>query len=204
MIIELKQKNKELFEANFEILQNNNQIGNINIKGKLGSMEVKATGVFSNQELELNYKGERNGQYRPYNITIDKKEIGEIYQCNKKTGLFSSYDYIELLYNSKKYIEYSIGLGKEGGKLPIYLNDEQIAQIDTEAIIYDDLYNYKLYIMNNENALIAIIIACYNYINACFEPGVKQEKSIYKNYSKTFDKYLISKYNSDWIKNVKE
>lgn len=41
-----KQKNKELYSAEFEILENNNVIGNVYVKGKLGSMYVNIVGTF--------------------------------------------------------------------------------------------------------------------------------------------------------------
>lgn len=41
-------------------------------------------------------------------------------------------------------------------------------------------------------------------VNACYKPGVKAIESVKKNYSKTTNKDLISKYNSEWINKVKE
>ena len=44
----LKQKNKDLYSGEFEIIDNNQIIGNISFEGQLGSMEVSLNGSFYN------------------------------------------------------------------------------------------------------------------------------------------------------------
>lgn len=207
MIIDLRQKNKEIFEANFEIVSNDNILGSINIKGKLGSMETSLTGIYNNIPFELEYIGglfnkTKDRKFRPYQVIVSKNIVGKIYQKDKKTGLFSKYSYNELIYDNKFYKEYNIGLGTES-KCPIYLNDNQIAQIDIDTTIYNDLYNYKIYVKNNKDSLLPIIFACYMYINSGFKPGIKAEKSITKYYIKTKNKELNSKYNHEWINEMR-
>lgn len=206
MIIDIRQQNKKMFEANFEIVSNNNILGKINVKGKLGSMEVSLNGIYNNIPFEFKYNGDiliknKDKKYRPYLIIKNNDVIGEIYQTNKKTGLFSNYEYNKLIYYTETYKEYSIGLGTET-KCPIYMNDIQIAQIDTESIIYNDLHNYKIYVKNDDYALISIIFACYMYINTGFKPGVEVKESVTKYYNKTTNEELNSKYNPEWIKGI--
>lgn len=206
MIIDIRQQNKEMFKANFEIISNGNILGAINVKGKLTSMEVSLNGIYNNMPFELKYNvgflfKTKDKKYRPYQIIKNNDTIGEIYQTNKKTGLFSHYDYHELIYNNETYREYCIGLGNES-KCPIYLNDIQVAQINKDSIVYNDLHNYKIYIKDEKYSFVSILFVCYMYINACFEPGVEVKKSVVKYYSKTTNKELNSKYNPDWIKSI--
>lgn len=116
--------------------------------------------------------------------------------------MFSNYEYTELIYNNEIYKKYGIGLGTES-KCPIYMNDIQVAQIDTESIIYNDLHNYKIYVKNDNYSFVSIIIACYMYINAGFKPRVEVKKSVVKYYNRTINKELNSKYNPDWINEIK-
>lgn len=206
MLIEIIQKNKNLFEANFEIISNDNILGEINVKGKLESMEVSLNGIYNNIPFEFKYNGgvlfkTKDKKYRPYQIIKNNDTIGEIYQTNKKTGLFSNYDYNTLFYNNNIYNEYGVGLGNES-KCPIYLNDIQVAQINKDSIVYNDLHNYKIYIKEDKYSFISIIFACYMYINAGFKPGIEVKKSVVKYYNKTTNKELNSKYNPEWVKSI--
>ena len=206
MILDIKQQNKEMFEANFNIISNENILGSINVKGRLGSTEVSLKGFYNNLQFELkniNNLHEKNKNFKTYQIIVSGKKVGEIYQVDKKTSLFSKYSYNELNYEGKYYKEYGIGLGKEV-KNTIYLNENQISQINKETIIYNDLHNFKIYVKNDKYLLVAILFSCYMYINGCFKPGVKVKKSIVKCYNKTTNKELNSKYNPNWIKEIKE
>ena len=68
----------------------------------------------------------------PHKIKEDYRKV-EFFRVNKE------------LCNNEIYKEYGIGLGTES-KCPIYMNDIQVAQIDTEQIIYNDLHNYKIFL----------------------------------------------------------
>ena len=90
MIIDIIQKNKEMFEANFDIISNDNIIGSINVKGKLGSMEVSLNGSFNNVPFEFQYTGgllmkTKNNKFRPYQIIESDKQVGEIYCANQRS-----------------------------------------------------------------------------------------------------------------------
>lgn len=200
MIIDIKQKNKEIYEANFEIISFNNIVGFINVKGKLGTWKISLNGIYNNIPFEFKYKHlslrERIKKFKSYQIFVSGNRVGEVYQTDNKEGI--KYSYNELIYNGDCYKEYGISLGDVSKNL-IYLNDEQVAQIEKEDIVYNDLHNYRIYIKNNDYALVSIVIACYMYINACFEPGVKVTKSVVKYYDKTTNKELLSKYDPNWV-----
>lgn len=203
----LKQKVKDLFSGEFEIFNNNELVGNVSFEGKLNSMEANFIGTLFGKEFSLNCVNEiltgSNKKFRPYNIIENNAIVGEVYQTEYKKSVFSKYDYIKYFYNQKEYNLYSIGLG-EKGVCSLYYNEEQIAQINKDGIIYNDLHNYDIYSIDENSALIAILMSCYMYVNACYKPGVKAIESVKKNYSKTTNKDLISKYNPEWINKVKE
>lgn len=205
MVIDIIQKNKEMYEANFEIISYNNIVGTINVKGKIGTWKISLKGIYNNIPFEFKYKklGFKEGlkKFRSYQIFVSGNSVGEVYQTDNIEGI--KYSYNELIYNGDCYKEYGISFG-DVAKNPIYLNDMQVAQIEKEAIIYNDLHNYKIYIKNKDYALVSIIFACHMYINASFKPGIKVTKSVVKYYDKTTNKELLSKYDPNWVNELEE
>lgn len=203
----LKQKVKDLFSGEFEIFNNNELVGNVSFEGKLNSMEANFIGTLFGKEFSLNCVNEiltgSNKKFRPYNIIENNVIVGEVYQTEYKKNIFSKYDYIKCFCDQKEYNLYSIGLG-EKGVCSLYCNEEQIAQIEKDGIVYNDLHNYDIYSIDENSAFIAVLMSCYMYVMACYKPGVKVTESVKKNYSKTTNKELISKYNPEWINKVKE
>ena len=203
----LKQQSKDLFNGKFDILSKNEVVGTISFEGKLGSIEANFVGIIFGKDFSLKCENEiltgTNKKFRPYNIIVSDNIIGEVYQTEYKKNIFSKYDYIKCLYNQKEYNLYSIGLG-EKGVCSLYCNEEQVAQIEKDGIVYNDLHNYDIYSIDENSALIAVLMSCYMYVMACYKPGVKVTESVKKNYSKTTNKELISKYNPEWINGVKD
>lgn len=202
----LKQKIKELYNAEFEILKNNNVVGNVFFDGNIGSMETRITGTFYEKNFSLEFTNKilkgSNKKFRPYNIIENDSVTGEIYQTEFKKNIFSKYNYVKCIYENSEYNSYNIGLGNKGVNC-IYINDTQVSQIEKDGTVYNDLHNFEVYIKDNKYSLISIIFACYTYVNTCFKPGIKVTKSIVKNYNKTTNKELKSKYNQDWINEIK-
>ena len=202
----LKQINKDLYSAEFEILENDKVVGKISLQGKLGSMEASLDGSFYDKSFKLDFVNKflsgNDLKFRPYYIIENDNIIGEIYQtCFKKSILSESY-YTKCIYEQKDYTSYSIGLG-EKSVTTVYCNEVQISEIHKDGIVYNDLYIFELYADNREDAYITVLDAIYGYILGCYEPGIKVSKSVSKHYNKTTDKYLISKYDPEWIKNIK-
>ena len=82
----------------------------------------------------------------------------------------------------------------------IYKNDIQISKIEFSNVIYNDLHDYTIYIKDDDNIFISILLNYYLYVVEKFKPGVKATKSVVKYYQKDSNKDLISKYNPDWIR----
>ena len=99
---------------------------------------------------------------------------------------------------------YTVGLGKEGYKFPIYKGSEQIAQVEKDCVVYNDLHNYKAFI-KEEDYLNAVIYLCaYNYVTGPYEPGEKtysgKETTVYI----TTNKLIKEKYNPEFTKYIEE
>lgn len=60
MKVSINQTNKDLFSANFDIIENDEITGNLYLKGHLGTPEVKLTGKLFGKEFYM----ARNGQLR--------------------------------------------------------------------------------------------------------------------------------------------
>ncbi len=201
----LKQKSKDLFKAEFEILENDIVVGNIFLQGKLGSMEVELNLIIYNQNLSLKYSTDKTDKiikkFRPYSILQDNNIIGEMFQTEFRKNIFSKYDFNRCIYNNKEYNLYSIGLGKKSASV-LYSDNTQLAQIEKEGIVYNDLHNYNIYSIDKESASISVLMSIYMYISTCYKPGIKVKESVVKNYSKTTNKELLNKYNPEWIKSI--
>lgn len=198
----LKQKNKEMYSATFEILENDNVIGQAFIKRKFGSMDAIVDGTFHNKNFSLKFANKiltgSNKKFRPYNIIENENITGDIFQTVFRKNLFSKYEYIKCNYNEEEFKLYSIGLGDKSVCV-IYKNDIQISQIEFSNVIYNELYDYTIYIKDDDNNFISILLTCYLYIVGKFKPGIKVTKSVVKYYQKDSNKDLVSKYNPDWI-----
>ena len=198
----LKQKNKEMYSAEFEILENDSVIGQAFIKGKLGSMEAIVDCTFHNKNLSLKFANKiltgSSKKFRPYNIIENENITGEIFQTVFRKNFFSKYEYIKCNYNEEEFKLYSIGLGDKSVCV-IYENDIQISQIEFSNVVYNDLHDYTIYIKDDDNIFISILLNYYLYVVGKFKPGVKVSKSVVKYYQKDSNKDLISKYDPDWI-----
>ena len=75
---------------------------------------------------------------------------------------------------------------------------EQIAQIEKECVVYNDLHHYQVFAEDENAGLISLIFSMYMYINACYKPGVKASKSCSKTISVTKDPCLLEKYDPDF------
>ena len=203
----LKQKNKDLYSGEFEIIDNNQVIGNIYFKGQLGSMEVSLNGSFYDKSfffffVNKFFPGPKKN-FRPYNILENNNVVGNIFQSIIKNTLFLRSYYHLCTYNNKEYISYPIGLGKKTISA-IYCDNTQIAQIEHDNTVYNDLHNYTIYCESRDTAFISILIACYTYIIKAYKAGQKVISSKVISFDKTTNKYLLEKYNPNFVDNIKQ
>ena len=201
----LKQKNKDLYSGEFEIIENNQVIGNIYFKGQLGSMEVSLNGSFYDKSFSFEctnklFAGTKK-KFRTYNILENNNVVGNIFRSMIKNSLFLRTFYFNLTYNNKEYLSYQIGLGEKTISA-IYLDNNQIAQVEHNNTIINDLHNYEIYCEDKKTAYISIIIACYSYILGTYKPGQKSISSKSIAFEKTTNKYILEKYNPNFVQNI--
>lgn len=209
MILEIKQIRKELFEADFIVEVDNMVVGNMKLVGKLGHMEGTWTINFSGLSVSMTYgkvnlpKGEK--PFRPYDIYIEGKAVGTVYQTDiKEGGLFSKYSVHKVYINGGYYTLYPICFGEQGAKSPLYYNGNQVAEIHKSSIIYNELHEYRAYLNDKCYDLVCVILCCYSYVMGFFKPGEKPIMSVRKISFTDTNKYLLEKYNPDFISNLKK
>lgn len=212
MILDLIQTRKELFTAEFKILRGGVNVGNVFLKGTLGSMEaniiVNLFGVtyeLHRDTWQVSPDPKMIKYYRPYKVCIlpKTKQLGVVTYVERKIGWFKTRTYLSFTSGSDVYNGYALGMGKEGFKTPIYLKDKLIAEIDSDNVIDNERYKYSVYCKKNEYSVPAVLMAVYSYIIGGFNPGEKVYKSKRIVYSKTTDKFLVSKYDSEFTKGIR-
>ena len=210
MIIRVEQQVKNMWSALFHIFEDENRIGWFEVQGRMGSMEANILMEIFGKRYEMEYSGgkilkekripgTKDAIFRPYHIEYrDDRREGDVWQCDRKTGMLSIISFYQMEFDDKKYGLYPIGFGNEGGKHPVYCGDTQIAQVEKPAEVRDDLHNYTIYAVDSEAAARSVLLVAYMYVNANYKPGEKVTKSYVKCYSVTKSKTLLSKYDPEF------
>lgn len=203
MILQLIQNRKDLFAAQFEIRRGENVIGNVFLKGNAGTNEAHIQGNFYEMNFEMKREKCRNIEaksFRPYVVRQENAEIGAVYQTQHKLGIFKHVDFIQMTEKEKTYDLFPMSFGDEGGKCPVYCGQRQIAQIEKDCVVYNDLHEYQIFAEDEKSGFLALVFSLYMYVNACYKPGEKAYSSKSKTFSVTKEEYLLEKY-SPYFKN---
>ena len=208
MLYDIIQVSKEMFTAEFAVNKAHNQIGGFYVQGSLVSIDAEITGNLCGKRFVMKH-GNANSidakkPYRPYYISNNGMVNGVIYETESDGGWLKKYEFTQMQLRGMTYDLYSVALGKEGTKSLLYCGNRQIAQIDSESIVYNDLHNYRVYAVDEFSSEIAVMFAAYLYAIGPFEPGKKVKSSVTKYYSKTTNKNLLLKYNPNFIKSTVE
>lgn len=207
MVLSVMQKEKGLYSAQFVIERKGIEIGDVDLRGKIGSKEARIRGTLCSTEFNMMFDGQsafREKVFRPYSIQVEGKFVGDVCRKSQKDGIFKTFDYLHLEKNKDHYDMFPIGLGKLGGKNLIYSGNEQVAQIDIDCVIYDDIHKYKIFAVDEESSFISVLFCLYMYVIAGYKPGVKMSNSKVANRSVTTNKTLKGKYNPEFINSVSE
>lgn len=208
MVLDVMQVSKDLFSASFVIKHENTQIGNFSLQGRLGSMEAEIQGTIHEQFFKMSY-GKKDDldvahPFRPYLIYKGNIPDGTVYQTKFNGGFFKKFDYHQMNLNGMIFDLFPIGFGNEGSKSPIYNGNKQIAQIEKDCIVYNDLHNYRIFAEDSFASQVAIFFCIYMFVNAGYKPGEKAISSKVKIVSNTTNKLLKEKYNPDFIKKIEK
>ena len=201
MKVLIKQTNKDLFSANFDIIENDEIIGNLYLKGHLGTPEVKLTGKLFDKEFYMERAKQAKGKFRPYSISENNNIVGEVYQAEEKKGWFSSKAYTQCIYNGQEYNSYGVALINGKSIDAIFNNEKQIAQCENDTTIHEELYNFDIYCNTREEAFVSTLTVISRYIIGFYKAGEKVTKSVRTLYSSKLD--WADKYNPNWVKGLK-
>lgn len=212
MILDVVQTRKELREAEFKILRGGVNVGSAFLKGTLGSIDANVivdlfgvTYELHRDTWQVSPDPKMIKYCRPYKVGIlpRAKQLGVVTYVERKLGWFKTRTYLSFTSGSDVYEGYALGMGKECIKVPVYLKNKLIAEIDSDNIIDNECYKYRVYCKKNEYSIPAILMTVYFYVIGCFKTGEKVYKSKRIIYSKTTDKFLLSKYDSKFTKGIR-
>lgn len=205
MKVLVKQINKELFEANFDIIENDVVVGNLHLKGHLGTPEVKLTGKLYDREFYMERIKQSKGKFRPYSISENNNIVGEVYQAEAEQSwwkkMLSSKPYFKCVYNGQEYNSDAVAIVDNKVIAAIFNNEKQIAQCENDTTIYNELYNFDIYCNTTEEVLISVFIISFRYIMGYYKAGEKVTKSVRTMYSSKLD--WADKYNPNWVNELK-
>lgn len=108
-------------------------------------------------------------------------------------NLSSRYDHHKMTVTGLEYQLYPIGYGKGGYRNPVYQGNAQIALVEKDAVVYNDLHSYTITAADEQNIFISILFCCYMYTIGCYVPGEKVSQSVVKNFNKSTNKELLAK-----------
>ena len=160
MILDVVQTRKELREAEFKILRGCVNVGSVFLKGTLGSIDANVilnlfgvTYELHRDTWQVSPDPKMIKYYRPYNVSIlpRAKQLGVVTYAERKLGLFKTRTYLSFTSDSDISEGYTLGMGKEGLKMPVYLKNKLIAEIDSDNIIDNECYKYR--VSSNANGI---------------------------------------------------
>lgn len=197
MGISFEQVRKDLYAAEFRVLHGQTPIGQLRFQGRPASREGEWSGHLWGRSLRL-YPEPKCPGFRPYGIQVDGAAMGSVGIMDKKSGLFSRYQYHELCYDGEVYELYSVGLGKQGSAGCLYRGHTQLAQIDKAARVHDDLHRFEIFAEDEAAAFISVLMCCNMYTRGCYRAGEKVSSSVSTQVTVTANKVLLSKYDPDF------
>lgn len=193
------------FKANYQFLINNHTVSyaqidnNFTFGGTVSFNSFIDKSVYSlcySPALSLgNVKRNTDEKkYVPYSIMQGENQIGLI--CRKYAGRgLKKYEYFSVDINGNSFDVFEIGMGKEGIKYPVYSNNLQVALIEKDCEVRNNLDEYNICCADEFSALISYIVSLYIDMMFFAARGQQVSSSFSKTYSKTTNKELKSKYN---------
>lgn len=213
MKITIKQTNKGLHDATFVINVDGEDIGSVAYKGSVArwmcdifqitldncmSMQTSATEL---AEQAYCYEAGSKALF-PFK-TDDTTGTGYVGLASLQTGLFRRKSEFRCNHNGMLFVMHWLGLGKDGIKAPIYLDNDQIGIIRKQAEVENDLHTFEIEIYNvdyNSKAEVAtyvyptIYFTLFQWIRVYYKPGqvTTSGKSVhlFKSKQSDIDKYL--------------
>lgn len=205
MIFDIVQVEKTLFDASFKIIKDGESIGAIRVHGKLNSNYGFINGIFNDIKFSLRHMSNDNTFLNPgipFGVSVDKTGPGLIRSTTIGSKLFNRFNVQQLELDGLVYDTYSVGMGKEGNKKCIYQEDKQIALVESDSVVYDELYNFHVFAENERAALVSILTTIYTYTKSFFKQGELALSSISRNYALSLNKKLKEKYDPEFKRKI--
>jgi len=116
----------------------------------------------------------------------------------KRTKGFLGYYFFEMQLNNSVFLIYEVGLGKQGIKLPVYHQNQQVALIEKGTQTNNNLDSYSLCAIDAKTAQLMSLFCVYYDFMRFGNHGEVSVNSKQVTYVYTSNKKLKEKYNPDW------
>lgn len=217
MILDMIQLSKGLYTAEFVVNRGTEKVGSAFVQGKFTSREAEITCEFNGRSF-----GMRCGKRKDFQVRLPFRAY-VIKEGDALTGMVGSFSIpiggrrtigctqikkaVDLMGNdideaAASYTMYSLCL-RDGYKLPVYRGNEQIAQLEADKVVHDDLYPYRIYAKDADAALAAVQFGLYTYMYSDYKPGQKKVHYVEKYISpETKEPALLEKFHPDFARNM--
>ncbi len=197
---------KSAISANYEILKEQQIIYTASIPFKMTGYRISFHGIDQTQ-----YTLEREGFEVFRNNKSDNEKVidgcfikdssntvcGTI--CRKRTKGFKGYYFFELSFYDSVFQFFEIGLGKNGIKIPVYVENNQIALIEKGTCTIDNLDFYDILVKDENDAKIVSFFCVYYDFIRFGNHGQINTHSKKVSYLYTGNKKLLEKYDPNWF-----
>jgi len=205
----IKQTRRDEHMVAFDILENNEQVGNLHFQSKVDGFECAIYGMYKetsfNMQNGTHEKFVMSRKCNPYAVTFKEGRVGEIYREEVKKGLFNLHK--EKVYKMNKggysYISNHYGLGEDGHKFLVYKESEVISYISKDAVVTDNKHEFEIVTKEKFEIIPSIILCIYIYADTFFKKNDISTETV-KCVATTKDKEMIDKYEKDLQKLKKE
>lgn len=137
----------------------------------------------------------RQRRVNPYKIfDANQLDMGRIYMRASNNFFLFQYLFYEMCFDGITYNMYGVGLGKEGMKFPIYIDEKQIALIEKDPTVRNNLDQYSILMKDDSNLEAVWLLCSYLDLIEYANRGEIVKKYTEKTYAITTNKELKSKY----------
>ena len=199
MILRIEQTSKKAYKAEFRVLSEGHIVGSAVFTGRMASME----GIWNINIMGRQFGMERTRKvseksFRPYALSISGSPCGNVYLTEYKTGFFKPVvSHYRLNINGHKTDLFPVECG-DIVNYPVYYMDKQIALVEKQLTVYDDLHVFDVFALDENSAISAVLICFYMYSLAFYKAGEVPIKTVSKAYFVCKEKELLAKYDPDF------
>ncbi|MCL2109075.1 MAG: hypothetical protein FWH20_06995 [Oscillospiraceae bacterium] len=158
-----------------ELLYSGDDCGNVKYNAEIPLNFTDVTATFyhdgkvkyklcfdSDERIKNMFKLNSTFVSNPFNILdCNGGKVGHIFGKQTKSFWRGGYFFYEYNFCGCNYFAYSIGMGKEGIKIPIYNADCQVALIEKGVVVHDNKDSYYIYVPSETELEIATLFNLY-------------------------------------------